>query len=167
MTSVANGSLKDLGADRAGLVRELAQEARELVAGLPSGVQRVEVIAGDCAIAVEWTAPAVPAPASPVTAAPAPPAEVPSLAAATGDRHLVRAPLVGAFYRRPGPDKAAYVEVGDVVAAGQTLCIVEAMKLMNEIKADRPGTVTAVYPADGAMVEFDEVLVELAPVEGD
>ena len=76
---------------------------------------------------------------------------------------LVRAPLVGRFYRSPSPDSAPFVEVGDRVRKGQVLCIIEAMKLMNQIEAEFPGVVRAVLVEDGHPVEFGEPLFEIEP----
>ncbi len=70
----------------------------------------------------------------------------------------VESPLVGTFYRKPSPDAKAFVSEGDVVKKGDTLCIVEAMKLMNEIEAPCNGKVTRILPTEGAVVEFGEVL---------
>ncbi|EJL6784973.1 MULTISPECIES: acetyl-CoA carboxylase biotin carboxyl carrier protein [Vibrio] len=104
---------------------------------------------------------AAPAPvaAAPVAAAPvaeAPAAEAP---AATPAGHQVLSPMVGTFYRSPSPDSKAFVEVGQKVNAGDTLCIVEAMKMMNQIEADKSGVVTAILAEDGQPVEFDQPLV--------
>ncbi len=70
-------------------------------------------------------------------------------------------PIVGTFYRSPGPDSPAFVEVGDRVTKGQTLCIVEAMKLMNEIESDGAGEVLEIYPQNAQAVEFGEPLFRL------
>jgi len=70
----------------------------------------------------------------------------------------VKAPMVGTFYGSPSPDADQYVTIGDHIRKGQTLCIVEAMKLMNEIKADLDGTITAVNVDNGQPVEYDQVL---------
>jgi len=78
----------------------------------------------------------------------------------------VESPMVGTFYRAPSPGAPAFVEVGDPVAAGQTLCILEAMKLMNEIKAEVEGVVRAIHVDDAAPVEFGQLLFELEPVNG-
>ena len=77
--------------------------------------------------------------------------------------HSVRSPVVGTFYRAPAPGEDAYVEVGDAVSAGQTLCIVEAMKLMNEIVADVSGEVVEVLAEDAGGVEYDQPLFYLRP----
>ena len=77
--------------------------------------------------------------------------------------HSVRSPVVGTFYRAPAPGEDAYVEVGDAVSAGQTLCIVEAMKRMNEIVADVSGEVVEVLAEDAGGVEYDQPLFYLRP----
>ena len=100
-------------------------------------------------------APAAEAPA-------AAPATVPSMeapAAAEISGHIVRSPMVGTFYRTPSPDAKAFIEVGQKVNVGDTLCIVEAMKMMNQIEADKSGTVKAILVESGQPVEFDEPLV--------
>jgi acetyl-CoA carboxylase biotin carboxyl carrier protein len=79
--------------------------------------------------------------------------------------HAVRSPVVGTFYRAPAPGEDAYVEVGDTVGAGQTLCIVEAMKLMNEIVADVSGEVVEVLAENAGGVEYDQPLFYLRPDE--
>lgn len=75
----------------------------------------------------------------------------------------VESPIVGSFYRRPSPDAEAFVKEGDVVSKGATLCIVEAMKLMNEIESPTSGRVVKVLGADGQVVEFGEVLFLIDP----
>jgi acetyl-CoA carboxylase biotin carboxyl carrier protein len=77
--------------------------------------------------------------------------------------HAVRSPVVGTFYRAPAPGEDPYVEVGDAVSAGQTLCIVEAMKLMNEIVADVSGEVVEVLADNAGGVEYDQPLFYLRP----
>ncbi|WP_205740933.1 acetyl-CoA carboxylase biotin carboxyl carrier protein [Haloactinopolyspora alba] len=162
------------GPERQRLISHLRSEASALLTQSGEPVQVVELTAGDCSVRLERPAP-VSAPVAPgnvPVAAPEANGQVPGASAdglggPAGEDdgtpvHPVRAPLVGTFYRRPGPDAKPFVEVDDQVEAGQTLAIVEAMKLMNEIRSDRAGRVVAVRPADGQMVEFDEVLVELA-----
>jgi len=103
-------------------------------------------------------APAMPAPAAPAPAAPAP---APAAPAADTD-NAVKSPMVGTFYRSPSPEAPAFVEVGQSVRAGDVLCIVEAMKMMNQIEADRAGTVTAIHAENGEPVEFDQPLITIA-----
>jgi acetyl-CoA carboxylase biotin carboxyl carrier protein len=77
--------------------------------------------------------------------------------------HVVKSPIVGTFYRSPAPDSDPYVEVGDQVKKGQVLCIVEAMKLMNEIEAEAGGTILEIYPENAQPVEFGEPLFAIKP----
>ncbi|GBG13950.1 acetyl-CoA carboxylase biotin carboxyl carrier protein [Novimethylophilus kurashikiensis] len=93
------------------------------------------------------------APAAPVAAAPA--AEA---ASAQIEGHVVKSPMVGTFYRAPSPDAKAFVDVGSSVSAGDTLCIIEAMKLLNEIEADHSGVIKAILVENGQPVEYGEPL---------
>ncbi len=77
--------------------------------------------------------------------------------------HIIRSPIVGTFYRAPSPDAPPYVEVGDSVKKGQTLCIVEAMKIMNEIQSDVDGEVVKIYVANAAPVEYGQELFAIRP----
>ena len=106
--------------------------------------------------------PAPSMPQAPAPAAAAAPASAPEPAAASGAENALRSPMVGTFYRSPSPDAAAFVEVGQSVRAGDVLCIVEAMKMMNQIEADRAGTVTAIHVENGEPVEFDQPLITIA-----
>jgi acetyl-CoA carboxylase biotin carboxyl carrier protein len=81
--------------------------------------------------------------------------------AAAPEGHVIRSPMVGTFYRSSAPGAKAFVEVGQAVKAGETLCIIEAMKLLNEIEADRDGTVKAILAENGQPVEYGEPLVIL------
>ncbi len=98
-----------------------------------------------------------PALANAVAPAAAPAAAEPAKAEISG--HIVRSPMVGTFYRTPSPDAKAFCEVGQKVNVGDTLCIVEAMKMMNQIEADKSGVVKAILVESGQPVEFDEPLV--------
>ena len=79
------------------------------------------------------------------------------------EAELVRSPVVGTFWRRPAPGEAPFVEVGDRVQPGQVLCIVEAMKVMNEVRADRAGLIEEVLVEDGQPVEYGQPLFRLRP----
>ena len=94
--------------------------------------------------------------------APAPGAAAPVAAASDDKSHVVTSPFVGTFYRKPNPDSANYVSLGDKVDKGQVLCIVEAMKLMNEIEADAAGTITGILVEDGTSVEYGQPLFKIA-----
>ncbi len=85
--------------------------------------------------------------------------EAPASATNEISGHIVRSPMVGTFYRTPSPDAKAFCEVGQKVNVGDTLCIVEAMKMMNQIEADKSGVVKAILVESGQPVEFDEPLV--------
>ena len=99
-------------------------------------------------------------PVAPVT----PPAPRPSAPPGRSDLIEVRAPMVGTFYRAPAPEDPPFVEVGDRIQAGQTLCILEAMKLMNEIEAETAGEVVEILVENGTPVEFDQPLIRLKPL---
>ena len=132
-----------------------------------SGIAEIEVTEGEEKVRITRTiaaaAPvyAAPAPAAAMAAVPAPVATTPASAAAPAARDLSNAqksPMVGTFYRAPGPNASAFVEVGQQVKAGDTLCIIEAMKLMNEIEAEKSGTVKEILVENGTPVEYGEPL---------
>jgi len=170
------------------LLEAVWAEARDLVKKLEgSTVQRLAVAAGDCKIEIERGAPApVMAPAdggaeAPQLSGPVATGAGPGLGVAPGaraasgvftlgdapsdDRIPVLAPLVGAFYEAAQPGDKPFVAVGDVVEAGQTVCIVEAMKLMNEVATSEGGRVVEIAVSNGEAVEFEQVLMYLEPVE--
>ena len=116
--------------------------------------------AAPIAMAAPVAAPAMPAPLAPVPAAPALAPAVPE-AAAPSAANAVKSPMVGTFYRSPSPDAAPFVEGGQSVRAGDVLCIVEAMKMMNQIEAEKAGIIEAILVNDGEPVEFDQPLVTI------
>ncbi len=136
-----------------------------------SGISELEISEGEESVRISRAAPAASFPvmqqayAAPVqqpalSAAVAPVAAEAAPAAATEiSGHIVRSPMAGTFYRTPSPDAKAFIEVGQKVNVGDTLCIVEAMKMMNQIEADKSGTVKAILVESGQPVEFDEPLV--------
>lgn len=91
-------------------------------------------------------------------AAPAAPAPAAEAAPAEPEGHVVRSPMVGTFYRAPSPGAKAFVEAGQSVTSGDTLCIIEAMKLLNEIEADQGGVIKAILVENGQPVEYGEPL---------
>jgi len=135
--------------------RPLREEVVELARALPGSLRRLTVRNGTCEIEVEWAAGT---PAS----GPRPVAEEADAAVPEGTT-AVRSPLVGTFYVAPSPDADPFVRVGDEVEAGQTLAIVEAMKLMNPIVADEAGVVVEVLVSDAESVEYDQALLLLRP----
>ncbi|MCW1883866.1 acetyl-CoA carboxylase biotin carboxyl carrier protein [Luteolibacter flavescens] len=99
---------------------------------------------------------------APVAAAPvAGPAAATPAAAPSADGEAITSPMVGTFYRKPGPDSPNFTNVGDVISEGQTLCIIEAMKVMNEIKAEKSGTITAILVDDATPVQFGDALFRI------
>lgn len=102
---------------------------------------------------------AQPAPAPAPIAAPAVVAAPAATESTVASGHAVLSPVVGTFYRTPSPDAKSFVEVGQTVAIGDTLCIVEAMKMMNQIEADKAGVIKAILVENGQPVEFDEPLI--------
>ena len=130
-----------------------------------SGISELEVTEGEEKVRIAKQLTAAPvahqvyaaapvAHAAPVAAAPAAAAAEPALPAG----HIVKSPMVGTFYRASSPDAKPFAEVGDSVKEGQTLCIVEAMKLLNEIEADASGVIKAILVENGQPVEFGEPL---------
>ena len=130
-----------------------------------SGISELEVTEGEEKVRIAKQLTAAPvahqvyaaAPVAHAAPAAAAPAAEPS-APALPEGHVVKSPMVGTFYRASSPDAKAFVEVGDSVKQGQTLCIVEAMKLLNEIEADASGVVKAILVENGQPVEFGEPL---------
>ncbi|EDC3662658.1 acetyl-CoA carboxylase biotin carboxyl carrier protein [Salmonella enterica] len=122
-------------------------------------ISRTTANAGFPVMQQAYAAPMMQQPALSNAVAPAatPAMEAPAAAEISG--HIVRSPMVGTFYRTPSPDAKAFIEVGQKVNVGDTLCIVEAMKMMNQIETDKAGTVKAILVESGQPVEFDEPLV--------
>ena len=136
---------------------DLVQESGISELEVTEGEEKVRIAKQFAAAPVAHHVIAAPAPvaAAPAAAAPAPTAaSEPALPAG----HIVKSPMVGTFYRASSPDAKAFAEVGDSVKEGQTLCIVEAMKLLNEIEADASGVIKAILVENGQPVEFGEPL---------
>ncbi len=104
-----------------------------------------------------------PAPAAAPAAAVAAPAAAPPSAAPASNQHIVKSPMVGTFYRSPSPGAKSFVEVGQTVKAGQVLCIIEAMKMLNQIEADKNGVIAAILAENEKPVEFDQPLFAIDP----
>ena len=134
-----------------------------------SGITELEVQEEEGTVRISRAAPAVVPAAIQYAAAPVAPVAAPAAAPAAAapaeapvaevSGHQVRSPMVGTFYRSPSPEAKAFVEVGQTVKVGDALCIVEAMKMMNRIEADKAGVVKAVLVNDGEAVEFDQPLI--------
>ena len=131
---------------------DLVEESGIAELEITEGEEKVKIVKGARAQETVYVhAPTAPAPqahaAAPATAAPAAP-----------QGHLVKSPMVGTFYRSASPGAKSFAEVGDTVKAGQTVCIIEAMKLMNEIESDKDGVITAILIENGQPVEYGEPL---------
>ncbi|WP_372835158.1 acetyl-CoA carboxylase biotin carboxyl carrier protein [Pontibacterium sp.] len=140
---------------------ELLEESNINEIEIKEGEESVRISRGTSVTAapVAYAPPVAPvaaAPVAPVAAAPAAEAEAPSH---TG--HVVTSPMVGTFYRSPSPSSPVFIEVGQTVKVGDVICIVEAMKMMNQIEADKAGVVEAILAEDGQPVEFDQPLVTI------
>ena len=138
---------------------DLVEESGIAEIEVTEGEEKVRITRTTAATAPVYAAPA-PAAAAPVAApAAAPAAAAPAAAPAARDlSNAQKSPMVGTFYRAPGPNAAAFVEVGKQVKAGDTLCIIEAMKLMNEIEAEKSGVVKEILVENGTPVEYGEPL---------
>ncbi len=138
-----------------------------------SDIAEIEIREGEDSVRITRAATAVPAPVvyatAPATAAPLPLAPVASgtkeedtVAATPATKgNVVQSPMVGTFYRSPSPSSPPFVEVGQHVKVGDVVCVVEAMKMMNQIEADHAGVVGAILVQDGEPVEFDQPLITI------
>jgi len=154
-----DSELSALGESRAERIQEIVRIVQD------SGISEVTIEENGMRISVRST-PDLPAAQPGEGSLGLPGDEEPPPRPMTGTLIRVESPMVGTFYRSPQPDSPAFVEVGDIVAAGQTLCILEAMKLMNEVKAEVEGVVRAIHVGDAEPVEFGQLLFELEPLAG-
>ena len=141
---------------------DLVQESGIAELEITEGEEKVKIVKGGV-VSVSAAAPMSPQPATALGAAAAPvatpAAAVQAAEAPAGQEgHVVKAPMVGTFYRSASPDAKPFVEVGQAVKEGDTICIIEAMKLMNEIEADAGGVVKAILVENGQPVEYGQAL---------
>lgn len=129
-----------------------------------SGIAEIEIHEGEESVRISRNAVATAA-AAPVAIAAAPAPVAPVIAAAPAapaeeviEGHVLNSPMVGSFYRAPSPGAASFVDVGSKVSVGDTLCIIEAMKLLNPIEADKAGTIKAILVENGQPVEYNQPL---------
>jgi acetyl-CoA carboxylase biotin carboxyl carrier protein len=139
---------------------DLVQESGIAELEITEGEEKVKIVKGGNVSVSAAPIMAMPAPMQVAAAAPAAGAAPGSAAEpeAGQDGHVVKAPMVGTFYRSPSPDAKVFVEVGQAVKEGDTICIIEAMKLMNEIEADASGVVKAILVENGQPVEYGQPL---------
>ncbi len=132
-----------------------------------SGIAEIEISEGEDSVRISRfgsnvAAPVAvampPAAAAPAAAAAAAPASALAMAEAEEDGHVVPAPMVGTFYNAPSPGSAPFVQVGDRVSIGDALCIIEAMKMMNQIEAEVAGTIKSIRVQNGDPVEYGQIL---------
>ena len=135
-----------------------------------SGIAELEVAEGETSIRISRQGNTAATPASPpqvlaaTAAAPAVSAEEPTVSAPDNNKeHVVTSPMVGTFYRSPSPDSDAFVNEGDKVKKGDTLCIIEAMKLMNEIEAEYDGVIEEILANDASPLEFGQPIFVITP----
>jgi acetyl-CoA carboxylase biotin carboxyl carrier protein len=140
---------------------DLVQESGIAELEITEGEEKVKIVKGGAVSMMVAPAPAM-APALQALPAPAAASAAAAEADAGQEGHVVKAPMVGTFYRSPSPDAKVFVEVGQAVKEGDTICIIEAMKLMNEIEADASGSVKAILVENGQPVEYGQPLFILA-----
>lgn len=149
------------------LLKEVCREAHKLLGSVGGPVRRVSVQAGKHRVLIEWDPTVEPSPnGGPATTMATGVAETDGADEVPG-RMVVTAPLVGTFYRSAEPGAKPFVEEGDIVEAEQTLAIIEAMKIMNQIPSEVGGRVTAILVDDGVMVEFGQPLMHIDPPDND
>lgn len=136
---------------------ELVEESGIAELEITEGEESVRISRGVVAPVAYAAAPQVVASAGPA-AAPAAAASAAPTASAELSGHILRSPMVGAFYRSSSPDAAPFVDVGSQVKVGDALCIVEAMKMMNQIQSDKAGVIKSILVENGDTVEFDQPL---------
>lgn len=137
---------------------DLVQESGIAELEITEGEEKVKIVKGGAVSVSAAPVMAMPAAAVPAAAAPAAGGAAAEVPDAGQEGHVVKAPMVGTFYRSPSPDAKVFVEVGQAVKEGDTICIIEAMKLMNEIEADASGVVKAILVENGQPVEYGQPL---------
>ena len=145
---------------------EIEQKDFKITIKTPAGKKEVQVIAAPAPTYAPPALPAAPAaaPAAPAAPAPAPAAAAPAPAAGSDAKSVtIKAPMIGTFYRAAGPGKPVFVNVGDEVKPGKTICIIEAMKLFNEIESEVSGKIVKVLVDDAKPVEYDQPLFLVDP----
>jgi acetyl-CoA carboxylase biotin carboxyl carrier protein len=128
-----------------------------------SGIAEIEIKEGEESVRISRSSTTIQTTAMPMQmSAPAPAPAAPAVAVAPApaepDGHILKSPMVGTFYRSPSPGAKAFVEIGDRVNMGDTLCIIEAMKILNQIEADKAGVVKAILVENAQPVQYDEPL---------
>ena len=137
---------------------DLVQESGIAELEITEGEERVRIARGG-PLSVSPPAPgAAPVGTTPASVAATAAPAIPAAAEAAPEGHVVKSPMVGTFYRAPSPEAKPFVDVGSPIKAGETVCVIEAMKLMNEIEADASGTIKAILVENGQPVEYGQAL---------
>jgi acetyl-CoA carboxylase biotin carboxyl carrier protein len=138
---------------------DLIQESDVAEIEIQEGEESVRISRASANAPIMMSAPAAQAAPITVPAPAAAPATIEPVATTNNTANAVKSPMVGTFYRSSSPESPSFIEIGQTVAAGDVICIIEAMKMFNQIEADRSGTVKAILVENGHPVEFDEPLV--------
>jgi len=167
LTSIRARAAREESLAGSGVDQARAERIREVVRIVQeTGIGEITIEEEGLRVSVRRTADAVPAAAVAPLEPRVDPASAPAADPAGAGGVRVESPMVGTFYRAPQPGASPFVEVGEPVSAGQTLCILEAMKLMNEVKSDLDATVRGIHAENGQPVEFGQLLFELEPLAG-
>jgi acetyl-CoA carboxylase biotin carboxyl carrier protein len=141
---------------------DLVQESGIAELEITEGEERVRIVKGGLAQVAQAPAPVFHLPESAPSRLAAPSTAAPAEAAPKPEGHVLKAPMVGTFYRSASPDAKPFVQIGQAVKAGDTICIVEAMKLMNEIESDVSGVIKEILVENGQPVEYGQPLFLIA-----
>ncbi|MGB0171148.1 MAG: acetyl-CoA carboxylase biotin carboxyl carrier protein [Flavobacteriales bacterium] len=139
------------------------KRGRAAAAPEPQAVHMAMPAAMPMQMPMQAAMPAAPAPAPAPAAAPAAPAAEPAAPAADANLVEVKSPMIGTFYRKPSPDKDNFVDVGSAIKVGDTVCVIEAMKLFNEIESEVSGRIVKILVDDNSPVEYDQPLFLVEP----
>jgi len=140
---------------------ELLEESNIDELEIKEGEESVRIIRNSQTTYAAAPAQVVAAPVAPIAVAPVAASAGEAAVAPVPAGHIVTSPMVGTYYSSPAPDAPAFIEVGKTVKVGDVLCIVEAMKMMNQIEADKAGTIGAILVEDGEAVEFDQAMITI------
>jgi len=144
-------------------VNEVELETKGVKIVIKTGTTKIETIAVQAPVPVMAAAPVAAVPAAAPATTPAPAAQAAPAAADTSKYIEVKSPMVGTFYRRPSPDKDVFVNVGDDIKKGDVVCMIEAMKLFNEIESEINGRIVKVLVDDATPIEYDQPLFLVEP----
>ena len=137
---------------------DLVSESNVSVLEITEAEGKVRIVKSGATVVHQYAPAPAPAPAAAAAPVAAAVAELPAPVPAEPTGHIVKSPMVGTFYRASSPGAKSFVEVGSVVKEGETICIIEAMKILNEIEADKSGTISRIFGENGQAVEYGQPL---------